>query len=454
VRWLSGLACCAATIGGAAPCRAYDVLLRWTVSPGTSINGYRIYSGANSHTYSPPLDAGLRADDTLNGIVYYLFPNLSPGQAHYLAVTAYEISGLESNYSNEKVINLATVSPPTADAGLDQTAAVGTALTLGAPPLAGINYFWRQTGGPPAVLSNRTSSTTQMSGSVAGIYTFTLIAYDAAGVAAQTSVRVVLNPTIPNATNIGSYAILPAAPGAAMTASAGTSSDIVGSVCAYTLHALTASRISADAVGLKVTGSAVRLGAQVVVNGNVTTGGGEIVESATAQVDGVQSSDGDAAVDVCLTAAAVAEGRGAAVRASGRVIRDITVPRGATHIRETLGPGTTIIDTPRITVGRNAALIFVGGPATDQLIVRVRGTLNLRRQAAIMVAGTLTPEQVLFVVDKTVSAGAQAQLSGSVLARGGIQIGQGSMVAGQLLSEKHVWMRRFTTIIRHPFVGW
>jgi hypothetical protein len=172
-------------------CDAYDILLRWTV-PSSDVNGYRVYAGTASRVYETPRDVRKLSNATLNGVVHYVYGGLETGVSYYFAVTAYNASPMESDYSNEKVVALNAATPPRADAGLDQFAQVHDFLTLGSHADPGINYFWTQNSGPPATVSAQTSSRTGFRGDVAGTYTLTLIAYDAQGLAAEDSVTVVL----------------------------------------------------------------------------------------------------------------------------------------------------------------------------------------------------------------------------------------------------------------------
>jgi len=176
----------------AQPAYAYDVLLRWTVPPNSDISEYRLYWGMASRTYGAAGNIDGAAAPTLNGVVYQLQSNLQLGVGYYFAVTACNAAG-ESDYSNEKLFNLAVVSPPRADAGPDQTGTVGDVLTLGSVADPGVSYFWRQTAGPPAILSERTSSRTQLNVGTSGTYVLALTAYDAQGVAAQDTVTVTVN---------------------------------------------------------------------------------------------------------------------------------------------------------------------------------------------------------------------------------------------------------------------
>ncbi len=187
-RWMGGVL--AACVGLTAhPCAAYDVMLRWTVPSNSGVSGYRVYTGSASANYDQRTDVGQLAGSTLNGVVYYLYQGVPQGSGVYVAVTAYN-ANLESNYSNEKVLSQTTGTPPVVDAGLDQSATVGTSVILGSSATAGVSYFWQQVGGPPVTLSSRTSSNPRLTAGPAGTFTFTVTAYDTQGVAARDSVNV------------------------------------------------------------------------------------------------------------------------------------------------------------------------------------------------------------------------------------------------------------------------
>ena len=219
------------------PCAATcDVMLRWMGPP--NIVGYHVYSGLLSDCQDsaatvcdcrdPAVDCyhpqneppGLPTGSTLNGVVYYFardiahgipsgpVPNIPQGPV-FVAVTAYNAAYVESDHSNKKVFDCSAAAAPQVNAGSDQSAPVGAALTLGSPPQAGLSYFWEQTAGPPATLSSRTSSRPGFSAGSAGTFTFTVTAYNAQGFAAQDSVTVTLTnsggPT-PSATSRASTA--------------------------------------------------------------------------------------------------------------------------------------------------------------------------------------------------------------------------------------------------------
>ncbi len=79
---------------------AYDVTLVWepplTNADGTPLNdlaGYRVYYGTTSRGYSSATDVGRTTSSNIGGLFY--------GVAYYFAVTAYDASGNESQFSNE-----------------------------------------------------------------------------------------------------------------------------------------------------------------------------------------------------------------------------------------------------------------------------------------------------------------------------------------------------------------
>jgi len=168
-----------------------NLLLRWRAPNQSDIAGYRVYRGSASHEYGPPLNVGVLAKATFDGVVYYVYPKVPLGR-WYFALKTYNAAGAESEYSNEKVIDITSAIPPQADAGPNQTGNVGDVFILGAAPAKEASYFWTQTAGPPVKLSNRLGSRTQFSAAEAGTYRFDLVAYDAQGVAAEAMVDVVV----------------------------------------------------------------------------------------------------------------------------------------------------------------------------------------------------------------------------------------------------------------------
>jgi hypothetical protein len=70
-----------------------SVTLAWDPVASSLLAGYRLYHGAQSRTYTSVMDVGNVTTNTV--------PGLASGQTYYFAVTAYDSSGLESDFSNE-----------------------------------------------------------------------------------------------------------------------------------------------------------------------------------------------------------------------------------------------------------------------------------------------------------------------------------------------------------------
>lgn len=72
--------------------RPPTVTLAWDPSPSTNVTGYNIYYGPNSRAYTNKVDVSNVTNATLT---------LRYGTLYYFAATAYDGSGLESDFSNE-----------------------------------------------------------------------------------------------------------------------------------------------------------------------------------------------------------------------------------------------------------------------------------------------------------------------------------------------------------------
>jgi chitinase len=69
------------------------VTLTWDANSEPDLAGYKVYYGTSSRNYPNVKDVGDKNTATIS--------NLTDGQSYYFAVTAYDIGGLESDYSNE-----------------------------------------------------------------------------------------------------------------------------------------------------------------------------------------------------------------------------------------------------------------------------------------------------------------------------------------------------------------
>lgn len=70
-----------------------NVTVSWDVSPGGNVAGYNLYYGPNSLEYTNMLVAG--------NATSVLVPGLVEGATYYFAATAYDLTGVESELSNE-----------------------------------------------------------------------------------------------------------------------------------------------------------------------------------------------------------------------------------------------------------------------------------------------------------------------------------------------------------------
>lgn len=71
--------------------------LNWDAGTDPKIAGYRVYYGTASRAYAQAKGSGLDAGNCNRFVV----SNLERGRRYYFAVTAYDASGDESDFSNE-----------------------------------------------------------------------------------------------------------------------------------------------------------------------------------------------------------------------------------------------------------------------------------------------------------------------------------------------------------------
>jgi hypothetical protein len=87
-----------------------SVTLAWNSSPDTNVAGYNVYYGVASRSYTNMVNVGNSTNATISGLV--------EGATYYFAATAYNLLGLESDFSDE-----ASYSAPLAIARLQIRAA-------------------------------------------------------------------------------------------------------------------------------------------------------------------------------------------------------------------------------------------------------------------------------------------------------------------------------------------
>jgi hypothetical protein len=174
--------------------------LAWDPNTEPDLAGYRVYYGTTSGEYVDSIDVGnittYRLDDLLDGVTYFI------------ALTAYDTSGNESDFSHE-VSGIGspdpTNDPPAANAGPDQTVDEGVTVTLDASnssdPDDGIaSYLWEQTAGIGVTLSDptavRSSFTSPVVGPDGASLTFRLTVTDNGGL--QSTDTCIVNVTWEN----------------------------------------------------------------------------------------------------------------------------------------------------------------------------------------------------------------------------------------------------------------
>lgn len=93
---------------------AGEVMLAWdpptTDSDGyplTDLGGYKVYYGTASGTYNTSIN--------VNNVTSWTVTNLSEGRGYYFAVTAYDIAGNESDFSNEVIKRIPGIIPGNID---------------------------------------------------------------------------------------------------------------------------------------------------------------------------------------------------------------------------------------------------------------------------------------------------------------------------------------------------
>ncbi len=83
---------------------AGSVSLAWDPNNEADLSGYKVHVGNSSRMYSQTIDVG--------HVTSYTVSDLSDGQTYYAAVTAYDIFGNESAFSNEVSTTIPEVVEP------------------------------------------------------------------------------------------------------------------------------------------------------------------------------------------------------------------------------------------------------------------------------------------------------------------------------------------------------
>lgn len=86
--------------GGTTPLEFAE--LNWGANSEPDLSGYRVYYGTAPGEYAQSFGQGINVGKQTS----YVVSDLASGQKYYFAVTAYDTSGNESDYSNEVSKNI------------------------------------------------------------------------------------------------------------------------------------------------------------------------------------------------------------------------------------------------------------------------------------------------------------------------------------------------------------
>jgi hypothetical protein len=152
-----------------------QITIAWNPNSESDLAGYKMYYGSSSRNYDSSVDVGSQTSYTLSGLV--------ESETYYIALTAYDISGNESNYSAELVYNVPYTTLPSMPTGLQATAISKSQIDLSwnaSTDNIGITGYRIYRGGTQiATTANTIYQDTGLSPSTT--YSYAVSAYDAAG---------------------------------------------------------------------------------------------------------------------------------------------------------------------------------------------------------------------------------------------------------------------------------
>ncbi len=107
-QWLVFFLLCLGTLPSSLLAARVD--FSWLPNTEPNLAGYRIHYGISSGNYTDVIDVGL--PPVADGRVHAGIDDLTPGQTYYFAATAYDSSGIESDYSTEISTTVPETTPP------------------------------------------------------------------------------------------------------------------------------------------------------------------------------------------------------------------------------------------------------------------------------------------------------------------------------------------------------
>lgn len=169
----------------------YNVTLSWDPNTEPDLAGYKVYYGTSSRNYTETIDVG--------NTTTYQITGLSEG-TYYFAVTAYDTSNNESDFSEEVSKTFSQNQPPSVSLAVNPSVGVAP-LTVNLyasandPDGSIASYEWDFDGDSIADLSTASDSTT-FTFENPGSYTVSVTVYDDEGASSTTSLAVtVTNPS-------------------------------------------------------------------------------------------------------------------------------------------------------------------------------------------------------------------------------------------------------------------
>lgn len=146
-----------------------NLTLAWDASVGPNVAGYNIYYGTVSHKYDSKVSVGNVTTTTISGLV--------AGTTYYLAVSAYDISNVESALSDEAVITMPT-NPSTTSSNLSSngTISAGQSVTFSLTNVgaASLNCQWEFNGNAIVCATNTSLTLSNVTAAQAGKYSVTV----------------------------------------------------------------------------------------------------------------------------------------------------------------------------------------------------------------------------------------------------------------------------------------
>lgn len=145
-----------------------SLTLAWDASSSTNVLGYRVYYGTTSHQYSSAVSVGTATTATIAGLV--------EGMTYYFSVTAYDVSNVESLFSDEAAVTVPlnlTNNPAKVPCG---TVAAGQNVTISLPASVSgtLSYQWMFNGNNIASATNAVLTLNNLAASQAGAYSVTV----------------------------------------------------------------------------------------------------------------------------------------------------------------------------------------------------------------------------------------------------------------------------------------